>query len=148
MWLRWLKNGVKISKVPQYILKWHDSPTRLTRTHSIYSDEAFYDIKTAYLADWLKQYNPFHPHVTIWGASKISRKRAALLEKYGIKIDGYIDIKTTRQLDKPLFYYRQIKPAGTQFILIYVRQWYAKEKIKNFLHSLDYSEGKNFLFIS
>jgi len=148
MWLRWLKNGVKISKVPQCILKWHDSPTRLTRTHSIYSDEAFYGIKTFYLAEWLKHNNPFHPHVTIWGASKISRKRAALLEKYGIKIDGYIDIKTTRQLDKPLFYYRQINPAGTQFILIYVRQWNAKDRIKKFLQSLNYSEGSNFLIIS
>lgn len=148
MWLRWLKNGVKISKVSQYILKWHDSPTRLTRTHSIYSDEAFYGIKTYYLAEWLKHHNPFHPHVTIWGASKISRKRAALLEEYGIQIDGYIDIKTTRQLDKPLFYYKQINSAGEQFILIYVRQWSAKERIKQFLQSRNYSEGKNFLIIS
>ena len=148
MWLRWLKNGVKISKVPYYILKWHDSHTRLTRTYSIYSDEAFYEIKTFYLTEWLTKNNPFHPHVTIWGASKISRKRAVLLEKYGIIIDGYIDIKTTRKLDKPLFYYRQIKQAGTQFILIYVRQWHAKEKIIQYLQNLGYKAGENFLIIS
>jgi len=148
MWLRWLKKGVKISKVPHYILKWHDSPTRLTRTQPIYSDDAFYQIKTLYLSNWLEKNNPFHPNVTIWGASKISRKRAQLLEKHGITIDGYIDTKITRQIDKPLYHYKEIDEAGKNFILVYIRQWHAKEQIRDFLHALNFKEGKHFLFVS
>jgi len=148
MWLRWLEAGVKISKVPKHVLKWHDSKNRLTRNYSVYSDDAFYRIKTFYLSRWLEKNNPFHPHVTVWGASKISRKRAQLLEKYGITIDAYIDTKTTRQIDKPLYYYKDIDKAGKNFILVYVRQWHAKEQIKNFLHTRNYKEGEHFLFVS
>ncbi len=99
MWLRWLSKGIKIIKLSETVLKWHDSDTRLTRTNSIYSDSAFYRIKTKYLADWLKKNNPFHPQITIWGASRISRRRARLLKQYGIEIEYYIDTKRGRQLD-------------------------------------------------
>ena len=148
MWLRWLEEGVKISKVPSYVLKWHDSKNRLTRNHSIYSDNAFYRIKTFYLSKWLEKNNPFYPNAVIWGASKTSRKRAALLESYGIKIDAYIDTKRTRQIGKPLIYYKNIEEPGKYFILVYVRQWHAKEQIKNFLHTKKYKEGEHFLFVS
>ncbi len=92
LWLRWLHGGVKICKISKMVLEWHDYGNRLTRNHPNYSDEAFYRIKTHYLAKWLKAYNPCHPEVLVWGASRISRVRAELLESYGIRIKSYIDI--------------------------------------------------------
>ncbi len=92
MWLRWLDQGVKIAKVPEVVLDWHDSQGRLTRTHPIYSDRAFYEIKSRYLAKWLSAHNPYHPKVWVWGASRISRRRAKILEQHGVSIDVYIDI--------------------------------------------------------
>jgi len=62
MWLRWLDMGVKIEKIPEVLLDWHDSEKRLTRTDSIYSDRSFYEIKSRYLAKWLigkKSVSPF-----------------------------------------------------------------------------------------
>jgi hypothetical protein len=82
MWLRWLHNGVKIHKLETEVLEWYDSDIRLTRTKESYSDEAFYKIKTEYLAKWLVKHNPYHPKVVVWGASKISRKHALLLKNY------------------------------------------------------------------
>jgi glycosyltransferase involved in cell wall biosynthesis len=79
MWLRWLDQGVKIAKVSEVVLDWHDSEGRLTRTHPIYSDQAFYQIKSQYLAKWLAENNPYHPEVWVWGASRISRRRARIL---------------------------------------------------------------------
>ena len=148
LWLRWLHEGVKIGKVPSSVLEWHDYENRLTRNHTDYSDEAFYRIKTHYLAKWLEQNNPFHPEVMVWGASRTSRARAELLESYGIKITAWVDIKKTRQLDKDMIYYQDLPDAGQNFVLVYVRQWYAKPKIKDFLHHRGYKEGKDFLFIS
>ncbi|MFP4620407.1 MAG: glycosyltransferase family 2 protein [Bacteroidales bacterium] len=148
MWLRWLHQGVNIRKIPFYILEWHDYENRLTRNHTDYSDEAFYRIKTYYLVKWLERNNSFHPRVMVWGASRISRARAELLESYGIKITAFIDIKKTRQLNKDLIYYQDLPDSGHNFILVYVRQWYAKPKIKDFLCQRGYEEGKNFLFIS
>ena len=148
MWLRWLSKGVKISKLSDTVLKWHDSDTRLTRTNPIYSDSAFYRIKTKYLADWLKKNNPFYPKITIWGASRISRRRARLLIQYGIEIEYYIDTKRGRQLDKEVMYYSEIPPPGKLFILTYIKQMNARDEIQKFLHSKGYQEGVDYLLVS
>ena len=148
MWLRWLSKGVKIKKLNETVLHWYDSETRLTRTQSIYSDNAFYRIKTKYLADWLKKNNPLHPRIAVWGASRISRRRARLLEQYGIEIEFYIDIKTGRQLDREVIYYYDILPPDQLFILTYIRQNNARALIQKFLHRKGYQEGVNYLLVS
>jgi len=148
LWLRWLNNGLKIQKIPEVLLKWYDSDTRLTRTHDIYSDKAFYKIKTKYLADWLKTHNPFHPNVAIWGASRISRRRAKLLEQYGINISCYIDTKEGRQLDHKVFYYKDIPSSNEIFVLSYIKQMNNRAQIRDFLNTKGYIEGKHYLQVS
>lgn len=148
MWLRWLSKGVKIKKLNEIVLKWYDSDTRLTRTQSIYSDSAFYRIKTKYLANWLEINNPFHPHIAVWGASRISRRRARLLNQYNIEVECYIDIKRNRQLDQKVVYYKEIPPPEKMFILSYIKQMNARDEIQIFLHSRGYQEGLNYLLIS
>ncbi len=148
MWLRWMSEGVKIGKIDDVVLDWYDSETRLTRTQKIYSDASFYRIKTKYLAEWLRGNNPFHPKTAVWGASRISRRRAKLLEEYGIEIDLYIDIKRSRQLDKKVLFYREIPPSGELFILCYIKQMDARKEIQEFLHERGYLEGVNYLLVS
>lgn len=148
MWLRWLDQGVRIAKVPEAVLDWHDSPGRLTRTHPIYSDRAFFEIKSQYLAKWLKEHNPHHPEVLVWGASRISRRRARMLETHGIRIATYIDTKKSRQLEKELIYYEDLPAAGEGFILTYIRQMDNREKIQAFLEGRGYVEGQDYLLVS
>lgn len=148
MWLRWLGEGVKIKKLKETVLDWYDSDDRLTRTQTIYSDSAFYRIKTRYLANWLKKNNPFYPHIAVWGASRISRRRANLLKQYGIEIDFYIDTKRNRQLDKKVIYYSEIPSQEKIFILTYIKQMDARDEIQDFLHSRAYKEGQNYLLVS
>ena len=148
MWLRWLDAGVKIAKVPEVVLDWHDSEGRLTRTHPIYSDRAFYEIKSKYLAKWLSEHNPYQPYVAIWGASRISRRRARILEQQGVRINTYIDTKRTRQLEKELIYYEDLPESGSLFILTYIRQMDNRERIQAFLEGRGYVEGKGYLLVS
>lgn len=148
MWLRWLDRGVKIAKVPEVILEWHDSETRLTRTDSIYSDRAFYEIKSKYLASWLSETNPFHPNVAIWGASRISRRRSKILEQHGISISTYIDTKRSRQLESEVVYFEDLPQAGKCFILTYIRQMDNRQRIQKFLESRGYVEGVSYLLVS
>ena len=148
MWLRWLSKGVKIKKLDEIILDWHDSDTRVTRTQSIYSDGAFYRIKTKYLAKWLQKNNPFYPRIAVWGASRISRRRSRLLIQYGIEIEMYIDTKRGRQLEQKVVYYEDIPPPGNLFILTYIKQMDARDEIQKFLHSRGYEEGVNYLLVS
>lgn len=149
MWLRWLSKGVKISKLGEMVLDWYDSENRITRTNRIYRDAAFYQIKTKYLAKWLSKNNPFHPKIAVWGASRISRRRARLLEQHGIEIECYIDTKReVRQLDRPVFYYTEVPPPSELFILTYIKQMNARDEIQVFLHSKGYQEGVNYLLVS
>ncbi|MCG8697043.1 MAG: glycosyltransferase [Bacteroidales bacterium] len=148
LWLRWLGHGIKIAKINDVVLDWHDSDSRLTRTNEIYSTEAFYRIKTKYLSQWLKTNNPLFPKVAIWGASRISRKRVQLLEEHGIEIECFIDIKKSRQLDKTVIFYEDIPSPGQMFILVYVPQADAKEKIQYFLEKKGYKMGINYLLVS
>ncbi|PID92681.1 MAG: glycosyl transferase family 2 [Bacteroidetes bacterium] len=148
MWLRWLDAGVRIGKVPEVVLDWHDSAGRLTRTNERYSDQAFYRIKSRYLAHWLRQYNPHPDDTWVWGASRISRRRARMLEKEGVRIAGYIDTKETRQLEASLMHYSQLPTAGRLFVLSYIRQMDNRDRIRSFLAERGYREGCNYLMVS
>ncbi len=148
MWLRWLDRGVKIAKLQEVILEWHDSEQRLTRTDPIYSDRSFFEIKSKYLAKWLAENNSFHPRVTVWGASRISRRRARILEQHGISISTYIDTKKGRQIERDVIHYEDLALVGEMFILTYIRQMHNRERIQGFLEDRGYVEGKDYLLVS
>ncbi len=143
--LRWLQKGATFTKITNTILDWHDSSNRLTRTNSRYSTEAFYQIKTKYLAEWLRQNNPFHPAVVIWGAGRKTRQRVKLLEEYGIEITAFIDIIPNKVLEKPCIYFKDISPPGQYFILSYVSNRGKREEIRQFLTNKGYQEAIHFL---
>lgn len=146
--LRWLSQGATISKVNSIVLDWHDSLRRLTRTDSRYSTDAFYQVKSRYLALWLRQNNPFHPAVVIWGGGRKTRQRAKRLEAYGIEIKAFIDILPTKVRDQPCIYYQEIAPPGQYFILSYVGNRGKREEIKQFLVNKGYRKTIHFLLIA
>lgn len=148
MWLRWLDRGVRIKKIAEPVLKWYDSYKRLTRTDQIYSDAAFYRIKSEYLAKWLKEHNPYYPNVSVWGASRISRRRARILEPLDVRIKYFIDTKKSRQIGKEIIYYEDLPAAGEMFILTYIKQMNNRGRIMEFLEGRGYVEGKDYLVVS
>ena len=148
LWLRWLQKGVKIYKLPELLIRWYDSENRLTRIDDKYSDEAFFKIKALYLAKWLKIYNPFHPNVVVWGASKISRNRAKALKIHEIEIEAYIDITNKRQLDNKIIYYKNIPSPHEIFILVYLKEETMRAKTQQFLEEKNFVEGRNYLLLS
>jgi glycosyltransferase involved in cell wall biosynthesis len=147
MWLRWLEAGIKVDKIPEMLLHWHDSDTRLTRTHEIYSDEAFFRIKSHYLSKWLQTYHQ-DKSIYVWGASRISRKRVEKLEAEGILVKAFIDIKQHRQLEKPVLFYEDLPEPGSVFILVYMKLEKARNKIQAFLHDRGYVEGVDYLLVA
>ena len=148
LWLRWMSEGVKFEKLNITLIKWHDSENRLTRKDKRYSDEAFFKIKTSYLVQWLKLHNPFHPDVVIWGASKISRKRAKLLNDHEIEITAFIDITEKRQLGRQIIYYKDIPSPKEIFVLVYLKEENMRQKTIQFLSDRNFIEGENYLLVS
>ena len=148
LWLRWMTRGVKFHKVDIPVLDWYDSDDRLTRTDQRYSDASFFKIKTSYLAQWLKQNNPFFPDVVIWGASKISRKRALLLKSHNIEITAFIDITPKRQIDKKIIHYLDLPSPKEIFVLVYLKEETMRSKTIRFLQKRGFREGENYLLVS
>lgn len=89
LYLRLYLAGHQFSKVPEVLLYWRDSPTRLTRTDSRYSLENFIRAKAYYLARGpLKNRDA----VIIWGAGMHGKRISKHLIREGINIVSFIDI--------------------------------------------------------
>lgn len=145
IFLRWHGNGVKMEKLPEKLMIWHDSPARLTRTHSAYTKAAFNAVKCKYLAQWLAENNPFHPNIWVWGAARKMRRNAEELENYGVVIDGLIDIQEQKTSAKPCIHFQTIPDAGEMFIVSFVAIREAKDEIRGFLAGKGYQELEHFV---
>ncbi len=149
-WLRWLEGGVRMGKVAEEILVWNDPPTRLSRTASEYSVEAFARIKAQYLWRWLIRHNPGHPRVWVWGAGRVSRQKLAPLLDMGLEIEVYVDIDANKIGQSvhgvPVLPRTAIPPyspsdPAAPFILANVASRGAREEITAWLEALGYEMG-------
>lgn len=149
MWLRWLAAGVRMAKIPQFLLTWNDPLDRLSRTDNRYSFRAFYRCKAEYLAQWLARKNPFHPGILIWGAGRETRKRAEFLTEHGVEITAYVDIDPRKIGNivhgRPVLPEEEIPKPGTCFIVSYVASRGARDDIRGRLRRAGHSEGKDFI---
>lgn len=145
MWLRWLSSGARMGKVPQVLLHWHDSPERLSRVDKRYHPDAFFSIKFQYLDKWLRKNNPFFPELVIWGAGKLARKRAAILQEAGHQVLFHIDIDPVKAKRPYCRLYTDITSAGNIFIVSLVGKHGARCKIRGHLNGHGFVEGKDFL---
>jgi len=147
MQLRYLEAGVKMAKLPEPLLEWHDYSTRLTRTDERYSTEAFFKTKATYFKKWSEKYNRFHPEIWVWGAGRKTRQRARLLEKEGLKICGFIDIVKNKTTEKKTLHFTEIPDPGQLFIVPMVTKPGVGKQIKDYLLKIGYTEGKDFLMM-
>lgn len=140
--LRLQQNGVKMLKVDDIILDWVDSSSRLTRTDRRYAQEAFFELKAKYIADWLHTNNPHHPDVWIWGGGKLARRRSDYLSKYGINVRSHIDVVKGI---KNSVHYTEVEAYVNSFVLSYVTSWDARQEIRDYLNLIGFQEGINYL---
>lgn len=145
MFLRWVENGVKYHKLPEILLDWYDSETRLTRTDKRYSFEAFYKIKSSYLYRYLKENNPFFPNIVVWGAGKRTKKRTKYIKNLGINIKYFIDVDENKINDKDVISYKNIPEKGNIYVVSFVNNRGMRAEIKDYLLSKNYLEGKDFI---
>jgi len=141
LWLRFMNHRVQFSKLGSYVLEWGDSTKRLSRTDPRYSKEAFFDIKAKYFALWYKTTS--QKPIYVWGKGAHVNRKVKFLSKYGLKIEGFIDIKPTS--NKYLFY-KNI--TNEMFILSYVGDRIGRTKIREYLTQHGFIEGTNFYMMA
>ncbi|MFW6289956.1 MAG: glycosyltransferase family 2 protein [Mariniphaga sp.] len=147
MQLRYLDAGVRMAKLPEPLLEWHDYSHRLTRTNERYTTEAFFNVKAEYFRKWSCQNNVLHPRVWVWGAGRKTRRRASLIESGGITIEGYIDVVKNKTTVKTTLHFTEVPPPGKMFIVAMVGSYGAREQIRQYLIKKRYTDGKDFVFL-
>ena len=149
LWLRWMDAGVRMARIDVPVLLWNDPPARLSRCDPRYSVDAFYSVKARYLARWLARENPLHPHVIVWGAGRITRKRVRLLQHEGVEVHAWVDIdpdKIGQRIDGVrVLSPGQLFPHGSRFILTYVGNRNARADIAHWLDTHGYRHGIDYL---
>jgi len=85
---RMRERGARFEKLPKRLLAWRDGGARLTRTHAMYSERAFYAAKLHYF----KRHPLCRGPITVWGAGPTGRDWARDLLRAGIEVPCAIDI--------------------------------------------------------
>lgn len=142
--LRAMAKGHQIEKLTTPLLDWSDSDLRLTRIDRRYRTEAFFQIKTKYLAEYLKAID--RTRVWIWGAGKLGYKRSQWLQEHAIEIEGYIDIKKNKRLKNyPCIHFEDIHLTEQSFVLSYITNRNRRNEVRDFLCQKNYQEGKSYI---
>lgn len=149
LWLRWMDAGIRMEKLEKTLLRWFDGPQRLSRKDARYDPEAFYATKAVYLGKWLKKRRLDQKAIWIWGAGRITRKRAGMLSDEGIRFAGYLEIdpaKAGKHLGGlPVVLPGNWTPRERDFVISYVGNRGAREKIRHLLHQKGLKEEKNYI---
>ena len=144
--LRLLENGVQMHKLPEILHKWAFYPELINVIGDATTEQAHFELKSIFLKKWLIENNPYFPEVAVWGAGKTPRQRFYILHELGIHPKFFIDLRANPT--KNVIQFQHIPPAGQNFILCYVSNRAAREKIRTFLVELGYTEGKDFLCVA
>jgi glycosyltransferase involved in cell wall biosynthesis len=150
LWLRWLEAGVRMAKVPEVLLRWNDSPGRLSRSDARYDAEVFFRCKAGYLARWLLVNVDPARRLLVWGAGRPTRRRVDWLRAEGVTVAGYVDVdlrKLGKRLDGvTVVGPEEIPPAGEVFVIGYVAARGARELQRGHLARRGFVEGGDFIF--
>lgn len=144
LWLRWMDAGVRFAKLPEELLTWNDHAGRLSRTHPHYSVDAFFTTKVKWLARWLKRTLHGRP-VIIAGTSGLCRDRAAQLEAEDIAISAFTDVKPRAMVGRAFIPHDRLPPAGEAFIVSFISQRGAGERIAGHLATRGLVEGRDLI---
>jgi glycosyltransferase involved in cell wall biosynthesis len=145
LWLRWMHAGVAFAKVPEVLYTWTDRPDRLSRRDRRYAMSRFYECKAAYLAS-----GPLRdtPAIGVWGAGRLTRKRAELLVRHNIDIRFYVDVDPRRIgqriHDRPVLSRAELDDAPAIPLVSFVASRGARDEIRGWLRDSRYVEGENF----
>ena len=138
-----------MQKLSESLLVWNDGSNRLSRTDPRYDRERFFEVKSSYLARWLKSHNRFHPDIWLIGAGRTARRRARSLESAGVDIAAYVDIdprKVGKSIGgRPVVHRDNLPPPGEYFLVSYVGSRGARREIQRFLEKRGYGMGDHFL---
>lgn len=142
--LRLVEQGWELAKVPETLLSWRDSPSRLTRTEPTYGVERMFRLRAHYLARGPLRGRAFD----LWGAGPTGKRLARELEAHGLRPRAFFDVDRHKRVarDRPVLREEELPEPGTALMLCAVGAAGAREEIRAVLEPRGYLEGLHYLF--
>lgn len=152
LWLRLHHGGAVMEKLPRMLMAWRDHDRRLTRCDPRYARSAFDALRARFLTRDPRLHQHGRP-LWIWGAGRRTRRRADHLQSHGMRPAAWVDIdprKIGNRIDgipvnAPSAVWRST--AQRPFILGYVTNHGARERIADYLQQGGYLPGDDFLMV-
>ncbi len=150
LWLRLSHSGCRMEKLPDVLLDWRESGTRLSRVSANYARIAFDRVR----ADYLSKDRRIHGRpIAYWGAGRKTRRRAQHLLDNGFKPSVWIDIDP-KKIGNRIHGVEVVEPAwldhaaagpARPFVLNYVANHGARDIARNYLQRIGYRMGRDYL---
>jgi hypothetical protein len=148
LWLRLFQAGRVLAKLPQALLEWRDTPGRTSRRDPRCSRDAFDRLRARYLARD-PRLCAAADRLAIWGAGRVTRRRAAHLLAEGYRPRVWIDIdprKIGRHIEGiPVVGPEWLSRGERGLVLVYVAVHGARRQIADRLGELGYERGRDWL---
>lgn len=144
LWLRLLLDGGRATKVPEVLLRWRESPRRLSRVDPRCHRRRFLATKLAHLPRVVAPGTP----VQIWGAGPSGRQWLRALREHGYPVRRLYDVAPKRwdRLVDGVRVHRPAAPdpahgfllaaAGTPGAREQIGQWFARHGLRPWAHYL------------
>jgi len=146
--LRLWRAGGRFAKVPETLLRWRERPDRLSRTHDVYSAEAFRRCKIHHLERTLLAGRD----VVVWGAGPTGKRFARALQRAGIRVAAFVDLDP-RKIGKRIHGAEVVAPDAIErfrgaFCAAAVGQRGAREEIRDALRAAGWTEMEEFVAVA
>jgi glycosyltransferase involved in cell wall biosynthesis len=145
--VRCWRKGFRLANVPEELLEWHDTPSRLSMRDTRYDETAFRALKRHYLfSSYLKEDKRFYQ----WGAGEVGKR---WLREWGrVGPEAVVDINPRKIGTKihgfPIIAPEELPPSGDVFVVVAVGAPGARDVIRAWFTGVRYEEGLHYVFIA
>jgi glycosyltransferase involved in cell wall biosynthesis len=145
LWLRLSAAGHRLSNLPEVLLDWRESPSRLTRTDGRYAIARHVALKAAWLAE-----GPLSDRreVAMWGAGETGRAFARALSGHGVRVVLFLEVDRKKigrtVLGTPVASYEEVERARGLPLLVAVGAPGARELIRAELGRRGFEEIRDY----
>jgi hypothetical protein len=148
LWLRLLAQGWTLANVPRPVLRWRDSPGRLTRTHAHYRLEAHRALKATYLLAEPWSSRP----LLMAGAGRTGLPLARALRDGGACIERFVEVHPRKIGSRiegiAVIGYQELGSPSGMHLLVAVGAPAPREEIRAFLGARGWVEGRDFTCVA
>ena len=141
-------NSIRFHSIPEFVLHWRDYSSRTSKISEDYSRPNFWKIRAFQFPKFYEKYTSQKP-LAIWGSGESGIAFYKSLQTMGVFVQNFIDLESSHGNDSgiPIIHWKNEDVIKKTFISVCIGSPKGKEKIKDYLLSLNLSPIHDFMFM-